>query len=330
MATIKEISRIANVSQATVSRVLSRDKTFSVSADTRKKILAVAAELGYKSTRERKNRFYVAVSFMPSIFQNQVDHDFHLSIRSGIEKIASANNTELINVFSTSGETAKSYKGAIIIGNYKASEIDAMVEYLNTDNVVIVGLCHDDNRFDSIWFDARKAVYLGLGHLVQNGHRDIGYIGAVENPEKPEEELRVTFFRTFMQKRLGNHSPMIFMGENGPQNGYKIMKEILANNKLPSAFFIANDPLAIGALKALNEAGVKVPDELSIVSFDGHSFTDMTSPPLTTIAIPTEYMGELAMQTLLDNMERKKGCIKILVPAALIVRKSCKDIHKEP
>lgn len=330
MTTIKEIAVMANVSQATVSRVLSNDKTFSVSADTREKIVAIANELGYRAVKDRKKKHRVAVCYKQTIFQNQAEHDFHFSIRTGIEKIAAQNNVELVNVNNTSGEKPDQFKGAVIVGNYRATEIETMVEYLNTDNVVIVGLCHDDRRFDSIWFDVRRSILLGLKHLVENGHSDIGYIGGRENPEVPEEDRRDHIFQSFMHKRFGEKPRVMVIGEHGPQNGYKIMREILANKELPSALFIANDPIAIGVMKALNEAKVKVPDELSIVSFDGHTFADMTNPPLTTVNIPTEHMGELAMETLLDNMERKKSPKKLLVPAELIVRKSCKDMGEKP
>ena len=118
---------------------------------------------------------------------------------------------------------------------------------------------------------------------------------------------------------------ILFIGEPGEKSGYDLMVKAIQSKQIPSAFFIANDPIAIGALKALNEAKIKVPDEISIVSLDGHPITALTSPPITTIQVPTEFMGETAIELLLERIEKNREIAKkIWVPTVLIERESCK------
>ena len=107
------------------------------------------------------------------------------------------------------------------------------------------------------------------------------------------------------------------------------MIKAIHSNKLPSAFFIANDPIAIGALKALNEAKIKVPEEISIVSLDGHPITALTNPSITTLQVPTEFIGETAIELLLERLEKqRKIAKKVIVPTQLVERESCKIFSK--
>lgn len=331
MATIKEIAKLANVSSTTVSRVLNNDESLSVSEETRNKIISVAKELGYKTLIERHHQkqktFYrFGLIYSPIIFNDFVDSDYYFSIRKGIEHICIKYHIELVNNPIKAPEKIQELHGIIILGNYSKHEIDHFLESIETKNIVIIGNCPDDNEFDSVWFHTRMAVLQGVEYLQKLGHQTIGYIGAREHTKISEDDRREVIFKRYMDRNERFDSSIVYTCNPGQKSGYDLMNKIIqSNNIIPSAFFIANDPVAIGVLKALNEQKIKIPEEISIVSLDGHPFTALTNPPLTTIQVPTEFMGETAIELLLERIEKKREIAKkVSVPTVLIERESCR------
>jgi LacI family transcriptional regulator len=334
MATIKEIAKLANVSSTTVSRVLNSDNTLSVSEETRNKILSIAKDVGYKTIVERHNQkkkivYKIGLIYKQAIFSDFLDSDFYFSIRKGIERNCLEYNIELVFQLVTDIEKITALHGVIILGNYSKHEIDHFLENIECEHVVIIGNCPNDLKYDSIWFQIRIAVTQGLDYLQKLGHQTIGYIGAMEHIEIPEDERREVIYKRYM-KRVGVFdSSIVFIGEPGEKSGYDLMIKAIQTKNIPSAFFIANDPIAIGALKALNEAKIKVPEDISIVSLDGHPITALTNPPITTVQVPTEFMGETAIELLLERFEKqRKIAKKVIVPTQLVARDSCRNISK--
>ncbi|MCI3920758.1 LacI family DNA-binding transcriptional regulator [Paenibacillus sp. TRM 82003] len=329
MVTIKDIAEAANVSSTTVSRVLNRDQSFSVSDETRDKVIETAKQLGYKTVlaRHAKKYYRIALAYKPSIFQDQLENDFHFSVRKGIESICSELEIDVVNIFNSNVHFEKIH-GAIIQGNYSDHEIEEIVESLDTDRILIIGRCPDDNKYDSVWFDPKKAIHKALDHLTQLGHRDIGYIGKNENRDLDLEDRRDQIFLRYMSRFPEFQPSRIYIGEQGPQNGYQLIERAYQDGPLPTAFFIANDPTALGVLVFLKEKSISVPDTFSIVSLDGHHLLQYTNPALTTVNIPMEYMGMTAVQTLMERVESKRTLTKkVLVPTSLIIRESCKPLE---
>lgn len=328
MVTIKDIAQQANVSTTTVSRVLNNDQSFNVSEKTRSKVMEVAKQMGYKTVVERYNKKYyrLALVYKPAIFYNHLENDFHFSIRSGIDKICSQYEIDIFNVFNASNVAFENLHGAIILGNYTNEEIKDMVASLHTDHILIIGRCPDDNKYDSVWFDTKRAIHSALNYLTELGHHDIGYIGSYENVDIDMEERRNQIFLRYMSKFPEFNSTRMYIENSlSLKNGYKLMERAMNDGPLPSAFFIANDPLAIGALDYLKEKNIPIPETFSIVSFDGHQMTRYTTPALTTVQIPTEYMGRVAVQTLIEKIEEVRSLTKkVLVPTELKIRESSK------
>lgn len=325
MATIKDIAKLANVSMTTVSRVLNNDQSFNVSEQTRNKVLATAKQLEYKTVVERHNKKYfrLGLVYKPDIFYSHVENDFHFSIRNGIDKICAQYEIDLVNVFSASNAPFENLHGAIIQGNYTNQEIEDMVSMLKTEHILIIGRCPDDNKYDSVWFDTRRAIHSGLDYLTKLGHRDIGFIGARENPDLEIEDRREEIFRQYMIRHSESTPSRIYIGDS-LSIGHGLMERALQEDTLPSAFFIANDPLALKALNYLRERKIQVPEKFSIVSLDGHQMTKYTTPPLTNVQIPTEEMGRVAIQTLIEKVEGTRTLTqKVLLPTTLKIRESC-------
>ncbi|UUZ93384.1 LacI family DNA-binding transcriptional regulator [Paenibacillus sp. P25] len=329
MVKIKDIAKLAQVSASTVSRVLNRDPSFNVLEDTRRKVLEGAEQLGYKTVVERYNKknFRIALVFVPTTFKSQIDNYFHFSIRSGIENICSKYEMDLISTFNPAS-LADPIHGAIILGNYLNTEIEEMASALSTDNIVIIGRNPDPNKYDSVWFDTKGAVYSALDYLTSIGHEQIAFVGARENRDIAEEDRRDQHFLRYMSKFPGFDPRRIYIGEHGKQNGYRLMEQVYQDGPPPTALFIGNDPTALGALDFLKEKNVEIPHQVSIVSFDGHELTGYTNPPLTNVQIPTEYMGQTAVVTLIERIEEVRTLRKkVLVPTQLIVRESCRKLN---
>ncbi|RCW49167.1 LacI family DNA-binding transcriptional regulator [Paenibacillus prosopidis] len=329
MATIKDIALLANVSTTTVSRVLNNDQSFSVSEITRSKVLEAAKQLEYKTVVARYNKKYyrLALVYKPDIFYSHLENDFHFSIRNGIDKICSQYEIDIVNVFNTSNVTFENLHGAIIQGNYTNEEINLMVSSLHTNNILIIGRSPNDNKYDNVWFDTRRAIHSALNYLTDLGHRDIGYLGSMESVDLEMDDRRDQIFLRYMSKFPEFKSSRIYIGEN-LKSGYKLMERAYQDGPLPSAFFVANDPIAIGALDFLKENHIPVPETFSIVGFDGNQLAPYTTPPLTTVQIPTEYMGRVAIQALIEKIEDARHLTKkVLVPTELIIRESSRSFR---
>ena len=115
----------------------------------------------------------------------------------------------------------------------------------------------------------------------------------------------------------------VLVGEYSMHEGFRLMKEAIKGGSLPDAFFIASDSMAIGALKALQEAGLQVPRDTAIVSFNGIDEAEYASTPLSTVKVYTEEMGRTGVKLLLDRLNGRTVPLAVTLPTSLIVRQSC-------
>ncbi|MDQ6418415.1 LacI family DNA-binding transcriptional regulator [Paenibacillus sp. LHD-117] len=328
MATIRDIAMKAQVSSVTVSRVLNRDQTFSVSDDTRQRILSIAEELNYKTPRERKGKHMITSSSDARIgtviflTEQQEEGDVYFSsIREGIEKecIAAGITTTKVMRLSQYGNpdlVINDVDGVIIIGG----SLDNIATIVNqVDNVVFVDYAPDVEKFDSIIIDFERATKLVLDHLIKAGHKQIGFMGGVQSDGKDERHLN---YENIM-KECGIYDPKhVYIGEWTTTEGYNTMQRIIEKNYLPTAFFFASDSLAIGALRALQEAGISVPQQMAVAGFNDIPMAAFVTPSLTTVKVQTEMMGRMAVKLLLDRIGGREIPVQVTVPSKLIVRDS--------
>ena len=331
MATIQEIASASGVSATTVSRILNRDKTLKVTNETREKVLEAAKALHYRTVYERHSsrNYRLASVYLPDIFYDNVNGDFHYAIRNGIDQTCVQTGVNLMNVFNLSCPPLTQVDGVLIQGNYTDAEIRNMVQPFHTEHILIIGRCPDDSLYDSVWFDTKRAVYEALDYLTGLGHREIGFIGGRECEDIEPSERRDQLFIQYMSRFPEFNPGHVYIGRHGIENGYGLMEKAYGDGKLPTAFFIANDPTAIGALNYLKSRKIRVPQDVSIVGLDGHQMTQYTTPALTTVEVPTEYMGRVAVETLIEKIETsRKLTKKVYVPTKLCVRDSCVAVEK--
>lgn len=335
MATIKDIAKKAGVSSATVSRVLNYDESLSVSDEKRKLIFEIAESLEYMPPRKRNiskapKKLKIGLVHWYTMSQ-ELDDPYYMSIRLGIEKMCYENNIEIVKIFRPDEydfQKLESVDGFIAIGKFTDGQIAKIYE--RSPNIVFVDSSPQETRFDSVVIDFEKAVTGALDYLWQIGHRSIGYIGGREyigSDQVALGERRESVFRQHMIDLGAYEEKNVFIGAFLAESGYRLMKQAIQTlDELPSAFFVASDSIAIGVLRAIHECGLKVPKDVSIIGFNDIPTSKYTVPPLTSIRVHKEFMGETAVELLLERIIRKREIAKkVVVPTELQLRESiCK------
>lgn len=325
MPTLKEIAKAAGVSVSTASRIINQDETLNVSTETRNKVLETAQVLGYKNPKQRKNKSNIKIAMIHWYTRTrELEDTYYLTIRLGIEKAAYNLGITLVKVFYDDIKNdIIPLDGAIAIGKFDDAEIKLFKTYYKY--ITFVDSSPDESTFDSVVIDFEQAYKNAINHLESLGIEDVGYIGGREYThalQTPIGERRELFFKSYYK----DHSK-VHIGAFSVKSGYELMKSAINQKILAKAYLIASDDMAIGALNALYEANIKVPEDISIIGFNDITQSAYTIPPLTTIKVYKEHMGETALQLLLERLNGRTISRKVIIPTKLIIRKSTKELH---
>lgn len=330
MATIKDVAALAGVSITTVSRVMNFDEKINVASETKKRIFEAAEKLDYGNSKQKKQKEKKLNLGIVNWYSegDEIKDPYFLSIRMAVEGRCTEEAISFSYLNLRLDNSNKSIDGIIAIGKFGAAEVEKMKKI--SERIVFIDSSPNDLEFDSVVIDYEAGVKRSLNYLRDLGHFNIGYIGGqeyVENGSTKIDDPRLDAYKLFMRS-IGNFEENnIYIGRFLPEDGYELMKEVLKKEKTPTALFIASDPMAIGAYRALSEEGYKIPEDISIIGFDDIYTSQYLTPALTTVKVYTDFMGKLAVDTL---MERIKGewevCRKIVVPTKLVIRESCREI----
>ncbi|MCH4008887.1 LacI family DNA-binding transcriptional regulator [Companilactobacillus sp.] len=328
-ATLKDIAEKAGVSTATVSRVLNRDSTLSVTKNTRDMIFLIAKQLNYKHTSKKSGTSFQKRLALVQWYSESKEQDdlYYMMIREGIEERSQSQRFDVVRVFHNQISDIKNYiNGIIAVGKFSDEQVTALSEL--TDKIVFI----DDDQFsegrDCVLTDFSKGVHRVVDYFFDKGIKDIGLI---YGEEQTTDHLRIIKdprynpFKQVMQEKKSFDKSVCFKGDYTKESGYKQMnhaiKELGAN--LPHAFFISNDPMAAGALQALQEHNIKVPDRVSIFSFNNSSLASFVTPELSSVSVATRMMGRTAVDLLIDQLEDKDHVTaRIELDTKLVCRKS--------
>ena len=172
--------------------------------------------------------------------------------------------------------------------------------------------------------DHYKAATQAMEYLILLGHQKIGMI--VESNTLSCSKNRYMAYQDSLKKYgLCFNEKIVARSVPNMQGGYSAMQDILNSGEKVTAVFIDGDELAIGAMKAVRDSGKKVPDDISIIGFDGIPASQFSDPPLTTIQQPVYEKGVLAAQLLIGKLENKKGITSVDLEAKLIIRESARE-----
>ena len=333
MAKIKDIAAATGFSIATISRVLNQDQAFSVSDETRLKILGAAEKLNYiplnqrdhlpsHSSKKEKNAITIGLAYWYSTADEIVD-PYYLSIRLAIEHYCEANQIELKLFYlpEKNDDEIKSAElhGLIALGKYSESEINALHQ-LNA-HFVLVDCYAKHPEIDVVMVDLKEATKNIIEYLLQSDVSSIGFIGGIEGTldGKALEDIRLT---TFAKHEKADHDT-IYLGAFNADSGYEIMTNIIRAKALQSAYIIASDAIAIGCLKALNEHQIKVPQDVSLISYNNIALSQYTIPALTTVDLNTKHIGTTAAELLIGRIKANRHLgRKVFIPTQLIKRES--------
>lgn len=336
MATLKDIAQRANVSQATVSRVLNRDPSLSVTDETREKIFRIAGELGYRTSGKRavredtENKKWIGIALMLE-FKEDKEDIYYLMMKNMVEQTCFEHQYMTVNMFRNAERDFvvtdnMPLDGIIAIGRFTEQEVKSFHRY--TDVILFLDSSPDDQRYYSIVPNYHLAVRLSLNHFFERGHTKIAYVGSVRT--FGDRKVLVTDPRYYYyQTTMANHGlfrdDFVIQCKTTAQSGYQTMRRYLdEQDELPTALFIASDTVAPGILRALKEANVSVPDDMSIVTFNNTRLSEFADPPLNSIEV---YMRENTTSAIqcLELLWNGATCPKkIVVPCELIDRGSTK------
>ena len=331
MATIRDIATRAGVSASTVSRVLNMDTTLSVSDETRENIFCVAEELEYiprksKKAKEAEAREITIVYWYEN--EQELEDPYYLSIRLAMEQkaeeygyraqVVSQNRLDKINP-----ETV----GVLVLGRLGDDVLHMLKEQY--ENVIIIDNTFALPGFDYVGSDLAAAATDLLTHLYGLGHRKIARLGGNPVPLQADKvfyDSRDVAYASFMRERGIYDEALIYdCGDYTTRNGYQKMTEILEDeNRRPTAVFVSNDSMAIGAYRAIAEKGLRIPEDISVVGFNDQPNAKYMMPPLTTVRINTKYIGYSAVDLLVEReMHPREYYKQVMIPTEMKIRRSC-------
>ncbi len=327
--TLEDIARALNVSKMTVSRAINNHP--EINRETRERILATAQKMKY-----RPNQFARALttnhSYLIGIVVPDLMHSYFAEICRGVE--SQARPVGYQNLICSTDEESRKEKdeieallsrtdGLIVASALPASEVKFYRRLLSEGaNIVLIDRVLDGLRCSAVTTDDVEVGRLATEHLIKLGHRKIGHL---RGPDVSTSLKRLQGYQEAMAKaRL---KPLVRECGFTEADGRTAMQQWIAKNDLPSAIFAANDPAAIGAMGALSEAGLKVPEDVAFVGAGNIHYGDMLRVPLTTVSWSKSAMGQEAAGLLLELIDGKKKVRKITVPPELIIRRSCGAIQ---
>jgi DNA-binding LacI/PurR family transcriptional regulator len=330
--TISEIAQKANVSTATVSMVLNNKP--GISYATREKVLKIAEEYGYslptlKKNIKSKGRLQLAIYKKHSKVLS--DTPFFQALIEGIESKTRHNSYQLVFKYLSVQSDIKN-----IASDIKDNNINGMIllgtemeekDFMRFTEIDIPILLLDSYFLDInahyVVIDNISGLYKATKHLLEKGHRKIGYLKSsvpIQNFKERYEGYIKALFDMGITPDPAYTVPLLSTMEGA----YEDMLRFLSKKpSLPTAFVSDNDIIAFGAIKALRENNIKIPEDVSIVGFDDMPFCTMIDPKLTTINVDKNALGKIAVESLIQMIDRKeKVFLKTSLGVTLVERDS--------
>lgn len=229
---------------------------------------------------------------------------------------------------------AKKVEGIIFISAGEESDnLEKTIEFKLP--IVVVDRNIKELNTDLVLVDNKTGGYEATKYLIGLGHKRIACISG-PSPITPSAQRVAGYKRALQEAGIDFEPSMVILGDFRYQSGIKVMQEFLSFPKLPTAVFACNDMMALGAIQAIYNEGMKIPDDISVIGFDNIPFSKTIYPTLTTMAQPVYEMAELAIELLIDRIkfqrqrtkviEKKPNYKRIVLEAKLIERNSCKAI----
>ncbi|WP_075980349.1 LacI family DNA-binding transcriptional regulator [Bacillus massilinigeriensis] len=333
---IQDVARLANVSIATVSRVINNQG--GVRRGTEEKILKAIKELGYirnaaARTMKRKETKTIGV-IVPDI-----KNPFFPQVMAGIEQnarekdyftiLSSTNESPIIEERIVQNFIERGVDGVIIT---TANEDGDHLRLLQEQNIPVVAVDRSIRSFevDTVLVDNVKGAYQAVQHLILQGHQKIAIICGPQNTTPGMERFQ-GYKKALEDYNIPIDDRYIIQGDFGEHSGYLSTKQLYELEERPTAIFSSNNLMTIGCMKALADLEWELGYEVSFVGFDDVDIATFLRPKLTVVTRPMSVVGEIAFQFLHDRIHHKEGLPKrqYSLPPELIIRQSCRLMKKQ-
>jgi LacI family transcriptional regulator len=329
--TIKDIAKLANVSHTTVSRALNNSPY--INEETKVKIIALAKELNYVPNYSAKSlvllKSYVIGVFFSSISEGTSDTFFHEIIR-GVNNVIDKEYNLVVRGIDDYQYSHlidnRNFDGIIVVSQSKND--DEFIQTILEKNIptVVINRYIENEGLVNIMSDDTKGVYDAVTYFIENDHRKIALLQGNKEFESTVYRKR-GYIRALEDNNIPINEEYILSGRYDLKSGYENMKKLLKLENVPTAVFCANDDIGVGAMKAIFEAGLKVPEDISIIGFDDSNFCNYVTPPLTSVRKDSLAMSEYGGRNLLNLIKNKEvDKEKVYIQSQLVVRKSVKKL----
>lgn len=341
MSSIIDVAELAGVSIATVSRYVNSPE--QVRAPTAKRVEEAIKKIGYQTNSLARN-FRTGRTQQIMVVLPSIGIPFYGPILEGVRKVADAEGYHIL-VTETAYNSAefsdfsklvmsKQTDGIILLSTLSPFK----TPYLGSSAVhtpIVIGLENispELTHFPCVRIDNEAAASEATEYLIGLGHREIGFLygnlGCKYNSTLPEPELTKAraegFYRAMSRHKISVNEEWVIKAPISLNGGRQAARQLLEQTSKPSAIFCANDEMALGAMFEIKQAGLKVPEDISVIGFDNMCYAEISDPPLTTIEQPVEKIGERSMKLLLKLIagETSESATEVL-PHRLIERQSC-------
>ncbi|MGP3779493.1 LacI family DNA-binding transcriptional regulator [Halanaerobium saccharolyticum] len=327
--TLKDIARMADVAESTVSRALN-DKP-GVGRETKLKILKIAKENNYRPNQLARG-LAAKKTNMIAVIMAEMDSPGNIEIVKSIEKAADEKGYQIILCNTNNQEDKEeSYlsllesnqvDGAIFIGGKLVGSHLLRASFSQDNRIVLVNRLAEENFFTSVLTDYSQGIYQAVEHLVEENFKKIALVCGSRD-DLIEEEKISGYKNALRDSGLDLNQELIFSTANDRQAGYNVFLEIIEGDVIPDAFISTRELTTIGLVEAIKMGGYFIPDDFAVVGYGDNILTSVIDPPLTVLSEPVEELGKSSLEFLLklinDNLDSQQ--IKVLTPE-LIIRES--------
>lgn len=333
MANIREVAQKAKVSVTTVSHVV--NQTRFVAPETENRVRQAMLDLNYRPNILARSLRRGETRTIGLILPDSANPFFAESAR--LLEEAAYNQAYSLILCNTNGDLEKENRYTEVLYNKQVDGIIFMATGDDTHSlqelidqqfpVVVVDRMLDHIEVDAVITDNYQSGYLAARHLLEYGHRRIGIIRGPSNIT-PSAQRVSGFCQAMKEAWVKADAELEVSGDFHPDSGYRAANKLLQHSPHPTAIFACNDLMAIGAMKAIREAGLSVPADVSIIGHDDIDMSSYSQPALTTISQPIEELSGTAIKLLLERIEQP-GLMprRIVLPNRLVIRESTRRIQ---
>lgn len=334
--TIKDVAEKAGVSIATVSRVINNSK--QVSQQVKEKVLKAIEEMDFKPNPVARS-LVMKKSRLIGVVVPEMSSYFFGEIMNGIEEIFRTHAYDIIICNSCGNHeqemrdldlfTAKQVEG-IIFMSWKLE--NQVVDHIKKMKIPVIMINRNTSKLavPSVSIDNYKAAYELTQYLLEKGHREIVLIRNSIDVDAFGLEQYKGYKQALMDYGIDANKNFVKYGDFSLDNSYNIVKSLIEEDNLPTAIFATSDVMAIGAINALKDSGLNVPEDVSVVGFNDIRLASIYRPKLTVIHQPLYNIGTVAAKMTIDYINGNESEDNIIIlPHSLIERESCKAINNE-